>query len=105
MTDAVRLQLRRHRHGRLDRVQAELRPQGTRLTNPVVVHAWNPLPPTSALCPEGVRFYSDLSIAYPKGAPPWIEPGTTWDVGTDFVTIDGMPAVHFSDLKPNCRPR
>ena len=79
--------------------------QGTRLTNPVVVHAWNPLPPTSALCPEGVMFYSDLSIAYPKGAPPWIKPGTTWDVGTDFVTIDGMPAVHFSDLKPNCRPR
>jgi len=26
-------------------------------------------------------------------------------VGTDYVTIDGMPAVHFSDLKPNCRPR
>jgi hypothetical protein len=79
--------------------------QGTRLTNPVVVHAWNPLTPTSALCPEGVSFYSDLSIAYPTGAPPWIKPGTTWDVGTDFVTIDGMPAVHFSELKPNCRPR
>jgi hypothetical protein len=79
--------------------------QGTRLTNPVVVHAWNPLTPTSAPCPEGVSFYSDLSIAYPKGAPPWIKPGTTWDVGTDFVTIDGMPAVHFSELKPNCRPR
>ncbi|MBB5167691.1 hypothetical protein [Mycobacterium sp. AZCC_0083] len=30
---------------------------------------------------------------------------TTWGVGTDFVTIDGMPAVHFSELKPNCRPR
>ena len=79
--------------------------QGTRLTNPVVVHAWNPLPPISALCPDGVKFYSDLSIAYPKGVPPWIKPGTTWDVGTDYVTIDGMPAVHFSDLKPNCRPR
>jgi hypothetical protein len=63
------------------------------------------LTPASALCPEGVSFYSDLSIAYPKGAPPWIKPGTTWDVGTDFVTIDGMPAVHFSELKPNCRPR
>jgi hypothetical protein len=79
--------------------------QGPRLTNPVVVHARNPLTPTSAPCPEGVSFYSDLSIAYPKGAPPWIKPGTTWDVGTDFVTIDGMPAVHFSELKPNCRPR
>ena len=44
--------------------------QGTRLTNPVVVHAWNPLPPSNALCPSGVRFYSDLSIAYPDDAPP-----------------------------------
>jgi hypothetical protein len=79
--------------------------QGTRLTNPVVVHAWNPLPPSNGRCPEGVSFYSDLSIAYPDGAPPWIKPGTTWDEGTDFVTIDGMPAVHFSELKPNCRPR
>ena len=79
--------------------------QGTRLTNPVVVHAWNPLAPNSALCPSGVRLYSDLSIAYPEGAPPWIKPGTTWDEGTDFVTIDSMPAVHFSELKPNCRPR
>jgi hypothetical protein len=79
--------------------------QGTRLTNPVVVHAWNPLTPTSALCPEGVSFYSDLSVAYPKGVPPWIKPGTTWDVGTDFVTIDGMPSVHVSELKPKCRPR
>ena len=79
--------------------------QGTRLTNPVVVHAWNPLAPNSALCPPGVRFYSDLSIAYPDGATPWIKPGTTWDEGTVFVTIDGVPAVHFSELKPNCRPR
>lgn len=79
--------------------------QGARLTNPIVVHAWNPLPPSSIECPQAVEFYSDLTIAYPKGVPPWIMPGTTWDDGTDFVTIDGMPAVHFSDLKPNCRPR
>lgn len=79
--------------------------QGARLTNPIVVHAWNPLPPSSIECPQGVQFYSDLTIAYPKGVPPWIKPGTTWDHGTDFVTVDGMPAVHFSGLTPNCRPR
>jgi hypothetical protein len=79
--------------------------QGARLTNPVVVHAWNPQPATSAACPPGVEFYSDMTIAYPKTAPPWIIPGTPWDAGTDFVTVDGMPAVHFSGLSPNCLPR
>lgn len=79
--------------------------QGAKLTNPIVVHAWNPLPARNTDCPLGVGFYSDLTIAYPKGVPPWIQPGTTWDTGTDFVTVDGMPAVHFSDLKPTCQPR
>jgi hypothetical protein len=79
--------------------------QGARLTNPIVVHAWNPLPGSSAACPQGIDFYSDMTIAYPKTAPPWITPGTTWDVGTEFVTVDGMPAVHFSGLRPNCLPR
>lgn len=77
--------------------------QGPLLTNPIIVHAWNPLPSNNAQCPADVKFYSDLSIAYPKGVPPWIIPGTTWDDGTDFVTIDGMPAVHFANLQPNCR--
>jgi hypothetical protein len=77
--------------------------QGTLLTNPILVRAWNPLPPSTADCPSNVQFYSDMTIAYPNGAPPWINPGTTWSDGTDFVTVDGMPAVHFSDLKPNCR--
>jgi hypothetical protein len=30
--------------------------------------------------------------------------GTTWTPGTEFVTVDGMPAVHFSGLSPNCIP-
>lgn len=79
--------------------------QGTRLANPIVVRAWNPVSPTSDDCPRGVQYYSDVTIAYPKSAPPWIDPGTTWDVGTDFVTVDGMPAVHFSGLAPNCLAR
>lgn len=79
--------------------------ESTRLTNPIVVHAWNALSPKDVGCPAGVQYYSDMTIAYPKGGPPWITPGTTWTPGTEFVTVDGMPAVHFSDLIPNCRPR
>jgi hypothetical protein len=45
-----------------------------------------------------------MTIAYPKGAPPWIAPGTTWSAGTDFVTVDDMPAVHLSALTPSCAP-
>jgi hypothetical protein len=78
--------------------------EGTRLFNPIVVHAWNASAPTSSACPPGVQFYSDLTIAYPHGVPPWITPGTTWSPGTDFVTVDGMPAVHFSGLTPSCGP-
>ena len=78
--------------------------EGTRLLNPIVVHAWNPATSTSPACPPDVKFYSDLTIAYPKGAPQWIKPGTTWSPGTDFVTVDDMPAVHFSGLKPSCAP-
>jgi hypothetical protein len=76
--------------------------EGPLLTNPIVVRAWNPLSPSSSQCPAGVKFYSDLTIAYPEGVPPWIKPGTRWDDGTEFVTIDGLPAVRFSGLTPNC---
>ncbi|MEE6164825.1 MULTISPECIES: hypothetical protein [unclassified Mycolicibacterium] len=76
--------------------------QGTRLVNPVVVHLWNPVASQSATCPPGLRFYSDMTIAYPQTAPPWINPGSEWSPGTDFVTVDGMPAVHFSGLSSNC---
>jgi hypothetical protein len=78
--------------------------EGTRLTNPIVVHAWNALPPNEVGCPAGVQYFSDMTIAYSKGVPPWIDPGTSWSPGTEFVTVDGMPAVHFSDLKPHCQP-
>jgi hypothetical protein len=78
--------------------------QGPTLRNPIVVHAWNPVTAPNAECPRDVRFYTDMTIAYPHGAPPWIQPGTTWSPGTDFVTVDGMPAVHYSDLIPTCLP-
>jgi hypothetical protein len=76
--------------------------QGTRLINPIVVHAWNPQTPTTPGCPPGAKFYSDMTIAYPEAAPPWIDPGTTWDTGTDFVTVNDMPGVHYSGLTPIC---
>lgn len=76
--------------------------EGPRLTNPVVVHAWNPLPSSSSACPADARFYADMTIAYLDGAPPWIHPGTRWYPGTDFVLVDGAPAVHFSNLTSNC---
>ena len=76
--------------------------EGATLTNPVVVHAWNPLPSTSPLCAPYARFYADMTIAYPEAVPPWIVPGTRWYPGTDFVLVDGIPAVHFSGLTSSC---
>jgi hypothetical protein len=70
--------------------------------NPVVVHAWNPQSSASPKCPTEARFYTDMTIAYPEDVPPWITPGAEWTPGTDFVTVDGMPAVHYSGLTTTC---
>ncbi len=79
--------------------------QGPRLINPIVVHAWNPKAPITTGCPPDVQFYSDLTVAYPKGVPPWIKPGTSWSNTVDYITIDGMPAVHFTNQGPrSCTP-
>ncbi|MCV7226333.1 hypothetical protein [Mycolicibacterium komossense] len=74
--------------------------QGRRLLNPIIVHAWNPLPPKTSGCPAGVDFYSDYTVAYPQDAPPWVKPGTSWAADVDYIYVDGMPAVHFKDQKP-----
>ena len=66
---------------------------GPRLFNPIVVRAWNPK--TVEGCPPELQFYSDLTVAYPQGVPPWVKPGTQWAPDTYFTTVDGMPAVHF----------
>lgn len=75
--------------------------EGPTLVNPIAVRAWNPQPGPG--CPPSALFYTDLTIAYPQGAPPWITPGTKWDAGTEFVTVDGKPAVHYSGPPPVCR--
>lgn len=66
---------------------------GPRLFNPIVVRAWNPK--TVEGCPPELQFYSDLTVAYPQGVPPWVKPGTQWAPDTYFTIVDGMPAVHF----------
>lgn len=79
--------------------------QGATLTNPIIVHAWNPLPATDVGCPADLAFYTDFTVAYPAGAPPWVVPGTSWTDGVDYVYLDGMPAVHFSGQHPEgCAP-
>jgi hypothetical protein len=65
-------------------------------------NAWNPVTWASPACPPNVQFYSDMPIAYPNGVPLWIKSGTAWSPGTDFVTVDGMPAVHLSGLTRTC---
>ena len=79
--------------------------QGPHLYNPSIIHAWNPAPPTKVGCPADLQFYTDLTVAYPLGAPPWITPGTRWSPDTDFIEIDGMPAVHYTNPNPySCTP-
>lgn len=79
--------------------------QGTRLRNPIIVHAWNPLPPNIPGCPEGVDFYTDYTVAYPEGVPPWVQPGTSWAEDVAYIYVDGLPAVHFFNQGPySCTP-
>lgn len=79
--------------------------QGPHLFNPIVVHAWNPLPGDKPGCPPNLEFYSDFTVAYPAGVPPWVIPGTTWGSDVEYVYVDGMPAVHFFDQLPySCAP-
>ena len=79
--------------------------QGPHLYNPILVHAWNAKAPSVPGCPDGVLFYNDLTVAYPESAPPWVTPGTSWSDTVDYITLNGMPAVHFKDQGPHsCTP-
>ena len=51
-----------------------------------------------------MRFYTELTVAYPKGVPPWVKPGTSWSNTVDYIDVDGMPAVHFTDQGPTAAP-
>jgi hypothetical protein len=74
--------------------------EGKQLSNPIIVHAWNPKPAATPGCPTGVEFYSDYTVAYPEGVPPWVKPGTSWTEDVDYIYLDGLPAVHFTNQGP-----
>lgn len=51
-------------------------------------------------CPDNAAFYTDFTVAYPAGVPPWVVPGTSWGPGVEYTYVEGMPAVHFFDQRP-----
>jgi hypothetical protein len=62
---------------------------GYQLTDPVVVHAWNPQQPRpDAICQVGLKIFADMILAFPKGVPP----PTAQKMTTQY---NGMPAVHY----------
>jgi hypothetical protein len=62
---------------------------GYQLTDPVVVHAWNAQPPRpDAICQVGLKIFTDMILAFPKGVPP----PTAQKTNTQY---NGMPAVHY----------
>lgn len=62
---------------------------GSHITNPVIVHAWNPQPPRQeAICQTGLEIFADLILAFPDSVPP----PTAQKMTTQF---NGMPAVHY----------
>jgi hypothetical protein len=78
--------------------------QGPHLYNPIEVHAWNPAPGRPG-CPDNAAFFTDITVAYPAGVPPWVVPGTAWGPDVEYTYVDGMPAVHFFDQRPySCTP-
>ena len=71
---------------------------GYQLTDPVVVHAWNPQSPRpDAICQSGLKIFADMILAFPKGVPP----PTAQAMDTQY---NGAPAVHFINYSgPNAR--
>lgn len=64
---------------------------GYQLTEPVVVHAWNPQPPRrEAICQVGLKIFADMILAFPQGVPP----PTVQKMNAEY---DGHPAVHFAN--------
>jgi hypothetical protein len=64
---------------------------GSQLTEPVVVHAWNPQPPRrEATCSAGLEIFADMILAFPKDVPP----PNVQKMNTQY---NGEPAVHFAN--------
>ncbi|MGV0036799.1 hypothetical protein [Mycobacterium colombiense] len=64
---------------------------GSQLTEPVVVHAWNPQQPRrEAICQVGLEIFADMILAFPHGTPP----PNVQKMNTQY---NGAPAVHFAN--------
>lgn len=64
---------------------------GSQLTEPVIVHAWNPQPPRrEAICQVGLEIFADMILAFPKEVPP----PSVQKMNTQY---NGEPAVHFAN--------
>jgi serine/threonine-protein kinase len=74
--------------------------QGEVFRNSVEVHfsAAAPPPPESN-CPTGVRYYTQLIVAYPSGAAPDLGSSVARDTPTRY---NGMPALRWNNLQPYC---
>src|ERR1700744_2666507 len=71
---------------------------GYQLTDPVIVHAYNPQSPRpDAICPGGLKIFADMILAFPKGVPP----ASAQPMDTRY---DGMPAVHYADYPAEGSP-
>jgi hypothetical protein len=70
---------------------------GPAVSNPVVVHSWNPQPAQpDSHCPSNLNIYGDLILAFPKTLPP----ATQIPTNTKYR---GMPAVHNpADVSASC---
>jgi hypothetical protein len=68
---------------------------GYQVTEPVVVHAWNAQQPRpDAICQVGLKIFSDMILAFPKGVPP----ANAQQIDTQYK---GWPAVHFVNYSPS----
>lgn len=62
---------------------------GYQVTDPVLVHAWNPQQPRAgAVCQAGLRIFADMIVAFPKGLPPPTAQKT-------ITRYHGIPAAHY----------
>ncbi|MCV7100556.1 hypothetical protein H7I01_09150 [Mycobacterium palustre] len=62
---------------------------GYQLSDPVVVHAWNPQPPRpDAICQSGLKIFADIILAFPRAVPP----PTAQKMNSQY---HGLPAVHY----------
>ncbi|MBA4239022.1 MAG: serine/threonine protein kinase [Ralstonia sp.] len=66
---------------------------------PVEVHFSGPAASTDPSCPLGIRFYTQLIVAYPTSPPP---PFLEYDGGPVAEKYNGLPSLRWNALRPYC---